>query len=467
MNGKQLFLTLIPVFGLFCPASAEVPLVFRVDMSVQAAQGPFVQGTDLVEVRGSFDGWAGGTELADADKDGIYEGTVELSDDLVGKTLEFKFTYIRDGVTKWEDSIPNRSYAVMSGPQTLDKIYFDNDSEISSEVKGEIRFEVDMNVQLASKKFTKGEDEVYVRGSKMGWGDPPSGLPLAEDPKRPGIYTGNYKMEEALIGDVLKYKYVIWRSNTSTVVWESGADKSAALKATDRDTDGNGYVDASVGLSFFDGINFNGILKEDTTVTFRLDMSQAKIGDTAFDPADEGVWVNGQFLGWWAWNSMPEDFQMWDDGKNGDEKAGDKIYAWTRLFKRGDARRLEYKYGVDSADNEGGFGNNHLRFINADGKYLMPIDVFGDMVQEKAAQIQATPSVIPVLGISRATGAITLTWPAADGLTFTLEHSESLLAKSWNPVASDVKPASGQVNFQDKDPARTAAPRGFYRAKQN
>ena len=100
------------------------------------------------------------------------------------------------------------------------------------------------------------------------------------------------------------------------------------------------------------------------------------------------------------------------------------------MFPKASSTRLEYKYGVDSVDNEAAFGVSHVRFIRAAGSYVMPIDTFGVMLQE---------SVVGPLATSSASGdSITLTWDGRPGL-----HLQSATTLT-NPVWEDVADTDGQ-----------------------
>jgi len=43
---------------------------------------------------------------------------------------------------------------------------------------------------------------------------------------------------------------------------------------------------------------------------------------------------------------------------------------------------VDYKYGINSLDNEAAGGNNHIRYIRSTGTYVMPQDTFGTQTQE-------------------------------------------------------------------------------------
>jgi hypothetical protein len=135
----------------------------------------------------------------------------------------------------------------------------------------------------------------------------------------------------------------------------------------------------------------NDYLPADTLVTFRVNMTNAVAypSGPAFDPtAVFGVWFNGDCLinGWYTtWGSMWPETQLFDDGTNGDAVAGDSIYTCQYLVPKGKAVRAQYKYGIDSLDNEAASGSDHVRYIRSVGTYVMPLDTFGSIANNEPA----------------------------------------------------------------------------------
>lgn len=410
--------------------SVAVPVTFRVDMSVKAGEGVFDPLVDTVDVRGTFNNWSAGTPLEDADGDLVYEGTAEM----MGGNIEYKFVYVQAGVDQWE-SRGNRS-ATVTGATALPKVYFDDDAVISIEIQTELKFEVDLNVQAAAGKFDPSLDQVWVRGNKVGWDAPPSGYQLTEDPARPGIYVGVLENDlfdpafKMLTGERFEYKYTIYKTETFETIWEDGGNKAVVFDGSEPDTNANGKLEKSVGLTFFNGISFNDALKLETVVVFQVDMNAAARTDgTPFDPLNEQVYLNGSFVPWWDWGAPPWDYQLHDDGLAGDAIAGDGIYTLEWTFPKGTARKLVYKYGIQGLDNEAAREDNHERFINIDGRFVLPLDTFGAMVKE------AAPTLGPI-SIALAPGVadrrVTLTWTG--GPDIRVQRSAGPAAPVWTDV---------------------------------
>lgn len=138
----------------------------------------------------------------------------------------------------------------------------------------------------------------------------------------------------------------------------------------------------------------NQVLSQDVLVTWEVDMRPAVFEllfssptDTLkdiqgnrdiFDPdavLTSGVWINGLATGdWQTWGATLEadtTRKMYDDGTHGDAVAGDSIFTRQILYSPdsvnvGSKGRVGqvFKFGILGGDNEGGFGNNHVRNID-------------------------------------------------------------------------------------------------------
>jgi hypothetical protein len=117
----------VNLFGEVLPAQFR-PVTFFVNMSIMAGLGRFSLEFDKVEVRGPFNNWQG-TELSDADGDGIYSGTIIIEGQF-GAPMEFKF-FVPANSLSWEDG-PNRTFTLGSPDtaQILDVLYFNNISTL-------------------------------------------------------------------------------------------------------------------------------------------------------------------------------------------------------------------------------------------------------------------------------------------------------------------------------------------------
>lgn len=419
----------------------DVNVTFRVNMSAQAGAGNFDPATDSVQVRGGFEGWSGLAMTPTTGDAAIYEGTWTSGAHPPGTQFQYKFVFIRGGNVTWESrgNVPygndaNRLVVLTGADQTEPTVYFNDVSGFP--IKAAAAYEVNVGAMTVTGAFDPATDEVWVRGNAMGWDTPNAGqgFQLFEDTTRPGIYTNIYKMDSRLTGEVLEFKYVLWRPATFSTTWEGGANKSLVWNGTEPTTADGYHLRSHSGL--FDNLSPSDFLAEDTYVTFRVNMNGAVGvgGDPVFNPGDPSYhWLslNGPFRNngeWGPWNGgLP---LMFDDGFDADEVAGDGIYSEKILFPRGSAVRVQYKYGINGLDNEAPAFNDHVRYIRALGDYVMPVDTFGVIV------VEADPGTLTITRTSPT--QVTLTWNGRPGLR--LQSASSLAPGDF----ADVPGTDGQ-----------------------
>jgi hypothetical protein len=107
-------------------------VTFSVDMNPKILKGTFSAASHGVEVRGTFNGFTGGTSiLADSDMDGVYTGTFAVQG-TPGSTEEFKFYATGPSGLEWEAFPSNRSFILGAAntPQALSTAFFSNDDGI-------------------------------------------------------------------------------------------------------------------------------------------------------------------------------------------------------------------------------------------------------------------------------------------------------------------------------------------------
>jgi hypothetical protein len=393
------------------PFNNPQPVTFQVNMATQVAANAFDPAAgDTVEVRGPFNNWGtpAGTRLeASAENPAVYTTTVTLPSN-PGANVEYKFVIVRSGVDPRWESGSNRSTPLTGQPQTIDTVYFDNVTGIPT--KGAILFQVDMTAQEAAGNFDKAIHQVWIRGNKTGWGDPPQGLQLFEDLSRPGVYTNTYRNDALITGETIEYKATMWKPG---VTWENGDNKRVTFQGNEP-ADADGYRTVTIPTWYFDNVRPGELVNEETVVTFRVDMRNARTTEgVAFDPVNDSVLVNGSFLpaGWAQWGAIPLEQEAFDNGMNGDAVANDGIYSWQYTLPRGASARLAYKYSINNADNEAAAGNDHIRYVRATGTYALPLDTFGTMTQETL--VEAPGDIAIRVGTE---GKVVLTWQGAPGI---------------------------------------------------
>jgi len=151
---------------------------------------------------------------------------------------------------------------------------------------------------------------------------------------------------------------------------------------------------------YWDDASPNDVLNEDTVVTFSVSMTNAVWygTSTAFDPDFDYVFINGDFLGWLAWN--PDALLSYLLANN---PSGSGIYTYAQTFPKGHVRSLTYKYSIDGTDNEAAAYQNHFRYIRStDGVDNLPLDTFGTQYVE--------PKVGGLAIGSPSGGSVPITW---------------------------------------------------------
>lgn len=381
-TGTKLLLVLA-AFALPLAAQAQnADVTFQVDLSAAIDSCQFVPVTQKAFLRGSFNNYDESTELTDANGDKVYAATVNVPS---GTEVQYKF--FLQGPLGWEDDEStgtgnNREYTPTADPQqTVAAVTFNKSFTAvecpSGTADYEIEFQVDMSVAKLSGAFNSATDIVVVAGGVNGWST--TSDTLFQDFANPDLYTGFVKVDSVSIPGTIAYKYVIGKPTDATPQgWESGSDRTIPVDGSEPDTDGDGYRDISV-LRFYNDVDASGILTEETTIVFEVDLRPAFyfLADSLRLPSDTqtgdpvttltGVAINGPVAGsgdglndWSDWGpsnlgSIPTRVFK-DDGVGVDRVAGDSVYTLTLTYNPGTPRILVGKMGTDGYDNEGGFG---------------------------------------------------------------------------------------------------------------
>jgi hypothetical protein len=216
------------------------PVTFRVNMSVQIAQGRFDPASGTLTVGGApLNEWnATASPLARSlSEPDIWEGTFNVTNP-VGGTVSYK--YIMNGV--WE-TVDNRSFVLASGSQTLPVVFFNNATNLALPIP--LTFQVNVGVQMALGNFNpQNGDLVEVRGSFLT--DPSgnwlAGFVLTNDPANPILYRGTYVNTNDAPGNVVRYQFVLNYGSR----WESTGDRLLTLTSTN---------ETVVPLAFFSNVS--------------------------------------------------------------------------------------------------------------------------------------------------------------------------------------------------------------------
>jgi hypothetical protein len=419
--------------GVFCAvglAQAQNNVTFSVDMTKLVQSSAIQNGVTPVSCAGSFNGWnTTATPLTNdpsilGNGSNVYSGTVNVAD-AVGTVEQYKFTYF-DGVnTQWEspDSTcgNNREFTLASGGQTLPTVFW-NDQPLVLPTNN-VTFSVDMTAQIQiTGAFTPGSSSVYCRGGFEGWGG--GNFLLTNNPALSGnasnIYSGTWPLG-AVAGACQSYKFYI----------DTGANwESPASTAGNNRTFQAAGVPATLPTVYFNDASLGDFLPVDTAVTFNVNMTNAVANDgTVFNPSVDTVYINGDFLGWWAWGPFPPaQYQMTNN------PPGSLVYSLTIVRPKGSGLTYTYKYTIDGNDNENGFAINHFRYVRQTPVYGTPLDIFGTNVV--AGQTGPISEPYPGFGsLSAGTlsgGNVPVSWLGRPGVH--LQSKSSLSAGPWTEL---------------------------------
>jgi hypothetical protein len=285
----------IPLFSLSLLVASSfiasgVSVTFQVDMSLQASLGNFTEGSDTVEVHGSFDNWGPGVTLGvSATNSSVYQGTLDISD-MPTTQVQYKFVINRSGTLAWEDNgvgpngAQNRSFTIPDTATTLPLVYFNNQSAPPGTTR--VTFQVDMQIQKAMGNFDPANHMVEAHGSFDNWGP---GIALEATSTNENVYRGTAEITGSL-GVAFEHKFVINKSGT--LAWEGTVGSGG----------GNGnriftltQSEQVLPVVYFDNLSIDP--GAGVPVTFRVNMLvQRALG--LFDPGSGMVNLAGPFNDW-------------------------------------------------------------------------------------------------------------------------------------------------------------------------
>lgn len=253
--------------------TAQKKVTFKVDMN-QFTGGAFT----TVYVSGNFNSWSGNSNaLSDADADGVWEGTIDISAD------SFEFKYTMDNWSKQENLTQGSSctkttsgytnrFVKLTGDVTLDKVCFESCAACVPSNKKAVTFNVNM------KQYTGSFTNVYVSGTFNSWSGNSNQLTDADGDK---IYSGTFD----ITADSIEYKF-------SLDNWAAEEKLTSGTECTK--TSGNftnRFVKIS-GSKVLPNVCWESCSECTNDVTFKVDMNKYKGGSFTT------VFVNGSFNGW-------------------------------------------------------------------------------------------------------------------------------------------------------------------------
>jgi hypothetical protein len=397
------------LLGTASSALAQITVSFQVNMAVAVTNGQFIPapgGTDYVEARGSFEGWNAGfvlTNNPNAANPWLFSGTTNVTDAL-GTLEQYKFAV--DGGTgplAYESPVTtggnNRTFTLGTTPvitvnagvtnEALPAVYF---SDISTaNTTNNVTFQVDMSVQVKDGNFKAppaGSDYVEARGSSIILGGWNGGFQLTNNPNasNTNLYTGTTPCAGAP-GFPTYYKFCV-DGGSGVLGWENPISTAGGNRQYTFSTATTPQVLPPV---YWADFGPGSSLTENTIVTFSVNMTNAVGTDLyPFTPGTDYVFINGvttaDSSGFWSWASSQGLYSLGGPGEflMTNNPVGSEIYSLQLTIPAGTALAVDYKYSINGVDDEAGFQDNHIRYIRADGSYVMPLDTFGNQLVESA-----------------------------------------------------------------------------------
>ena len=417
-------------------------VTFLVDMAVPILEYPATSGfdtnADIVYVRGGFNNWQTQAEFALTRMEGttIYSNTVDIVG-YSGTVVSYKF---------YGDPFPGEETPLLicndvrtvtlNGTSVTAPLAYWSDKQLSSPTN-QLTLSVDMSVQIATGAFTPGVDQVYARGTFNNWNQ----LAMTQSENDTNVYEAALTLPNWPLGSCIRYKFFNGRAGAPNDGWESpistgGGDRQVNITAT---VQTNGPV-------FFNDVDICDMVEETNYVTFSVNMAGAvgTSGTPVYDGTQE-VFLNGDFLSWWAWGS-PSAAEPYRMNKNGD------IYSITVPVPPGNNVMVTYKYSMNTEDNEAGFGTNHVRFIRSAAgvtNYTMPTDMWIGTNSNSALRTETKFGAL--VAVPGSPGQVQLQWMGMKCVQ--LQSTTDLTTTNWvNHAASDGAnstnmPASESMQF--------------------
>lgn len=422
-SGASLVLPVV-YFADVALSPVSVDVTFQVDMAQQINIGAFTPGVSVVYPKGTFNSWGTYDAMTNDPTilrtnhyglitSNVFVGTYTITAS-PGQTMDYKF-YIDTG-NKYEDPAPgtgdpsdhnNRFFNLAHAATQVLPIVFFSDAPYAPTATNDVTFQVDMTAQVLNGSFDPSSGTVEVRGSFNGWGTPQILLTNNPAASNTNIYSHAVRIVDSA-GATEQYKF--WASVPANSGWETMADNRSF-----RIISGASQI---LPVVYFNNLSPNDLLREDTLVTFSVNMTNAVGTDShVFDPAaGDTVHLNG----------VPNGFLNWDMTlpQLTNNPLGSRIYSIELLLPKGSPVVQTYKYGINGADDEAAAGSNHSRVVRRTGTYALALDTFGNQYSE--------PSFGQLAIGAPTAGNAPVSWLGRPGVH--LQSTSSLSSSSWQDL---------------------------------
>lgn len=378
-----------------------------------------------VRASGAFNSWSQSSILTN-DGTGIYTNTFDVT-----ANGNYKYTCVlADGGTTWEDG-SDHGITLTGSPQTLPLLAFNNGGRVPIDfVTNDITFQVDMQVQGVS--FINAGGYVSVSGGFNGWGN---SAQLTNDPALPFpqdyIYKNTFTIayQKAYLTWPTASQYIHAYKFRANGGWEEPA-VNPLFGNNDRRLSGllPGPAD-TLPLVFYSDASLCDVLAQDTTVTFRLHLTNGTVATdgTIYDKNTMGVYMNGEsLLGFWeTWGNTAALPLLTNN------PPGSDYYEYTQLIPAGRPVNQKVKYSINGPDNEAPQYSDHVQWIRTTNTtYVMAPVEFG--TNYASARVQQQWGNLAV-GTSSG-GNVPVDWLGCPCVI--LQSRSSLSTGSWSDVGT-------------------------------
>ncbi len=391
-------------------------------------------------IAGSFNGWGTPSTMTSLGN-GVYTNNITVA---TAGSYAFQFrspatsTAIYLGAD-FGNSSANAGFLATSSPQTLPAaLDLPNGRWLvptPPPPTNNVTFQVNLSAQVALGNFVPGTGTITVSGDFEGWDN---GIAMTNNPTLSGNATNIYTCVAPVVSylpdpNPINYKFRMnggWESPAST----SGNNRQATI------TSGSQVLP----LVYYNDNSIYDLVLSPTTVTFTLYMTNGTPDKNgySFNNSSDTLWINGDFLNNWNGGTWPGPVGNFPAAQQMIEVGSSDYYTNSFVIPAGNSIYLNYKYAIDSEDDENGFGTNHVREIRSYGPaYAMPTDVWSTTVVNTNANsspypnpgIASTNIVEPdygYLAIQPPTGGkLPITWLGRPGVV--LQNTASLTGGSW------------------------------------
>ncbi len=238
----------------------------------------------------------------------LYSGPIYYPETVVGQTQEYKFVFVYQGVTQWEDS-PNRTLVIPESDTTLRWVYYsdspptDDIPTSDTRVEALITFNVDVEPLESAGLFQPARgDSIHIRGAFNGW----SSNDVDRSRLRPSVLNPALWRNEIAVRDTLNgpgyFKFYL-AQNEGFLEGDAGYEEPLDFGGGNRVFTFTGE-DIDLGTDYYNNIRAGNVIPEGTSVevTFQIDMEPALGFSTEFNPEtdqvritfEDGVWEGTQ-----------------------------------------------------------------------------------------------------------------------------------------------------------------------------